>query len=112
MFIIIKFLGTYHLIDFHMYTVSLMRLLLILCVHPQYGDSPLGTAALNGKLPIIELLVQHGVNVRQCDDVSNVNCIHVYLCYMSPYMSLCHCCFLSMYCYTCTSCNYACVHVG
>ena len=58
-------------------TVSLMRLLLILCVHPQDGGTPLSDAAYNGKLPVIELLVQNGAIVRHCDNVSNVNCIHV-----------------------------------
>ena len=59
-------------------TVSLMRLLLILCVHPQNGSTPLSYAAHNGKLPIIKLLVQNGANVRHCDNVSIVNCIHVH----------------------------------
>ena len=58
-------------------TVSLMRLLLILCVHPQNGRTTLSLAAFCGKLPIIELLVQNGAIVRHCDKVSNVNCIHV-----------------------------------
>ena len=60
-----------------MYTFSLMRLLLILHVHPQGGSTPLSYAAHKGRLPIIKLLVQSGANMRACDDVSNVNCIHV-----------------------------------
>ena len=58
-------------------TVSLVRLLLILCVHSQSGATPLNYAAFTGSLPIIELLVQNGAIVRHCNKVSNVNCIHV-----------------------------------
>ena len=63
-------------------TASLMRLLLILCVHPQYGDTPLNLAVVNGKLPIIELLVQQGANMRHCNNVSIVNCIHVSITFL------------------------------
>ena len=72
---LLSFVGKYELT--FTCTVSIMRLLLILCVHPQDGWTPLILAASSGKLPIIELLVQNGAIVRHCDNVSNVNCIHV-----------------------------------
>ena len=77
---LLSFVGKYKLT--FTCTVSIMRLLLILCVHPQVGSTPLSLAAFYGKLPVIKLLVQNGANVRACDNVSIVNCIHVPLLFM------------------------------
>ena len=83
---LLSFVGKYELT--FTCTVSLMRLLLILCLHPQFGRTPLSLAALNGRLPIIKLLVQRGANVRHCNNVSNVNSIRVP---MLTYLHTCHC---------------------
>ena len=54
-----------------------MRLILYLL---QFGKTPLYIACFNGHDKVVQLFLDHGVQVDVLDKVSNISCIHVKLC--------------------------------
>ena len=44
----------------------------MLCEMYQYGSTPLMSAARNGRLPVVEYLLERGADMEAKDSVSNV----------------------------------------
>ena len=51
---------------------------LILCL-VQFGETPLYRACYNGHDIVVQVLLNHGVQVDIPDEVSEISCIHVML---------------------------------